>query len=199
MREKIASLVDQIRRCAADLDYLASEEEEGFDAGLEREEQKIAKRIERIAYALDELEKEEGLSLPELDELDDLEEEEVISSLEEELNEEVLDQNLEEEEMEEEEEEEKEEESADEEMEEEEVNRRTEILQARQAAQLKRAGLKKVACVCTKCGHEEKIAMKEDEINKLASDFKMHKGEVFGPECEKCPGELIPTYLFGKH
>ena len=140
MREKIASLVDQIRRCAADLDYLANEEEEGFVAGLEKEEQKIAKRIERIAYVLDEIEKEHDLSLPELDDLDDLEEEEILSSLENELN------GLEEEEAEMKEDDKEEEEDLydveDEDLcaEDEEIttsSRREEVLHERQAAQLK--------------------------------------------------------------
>jgi len=157
MKNKVASLINQIRKCAADLEYLAEEEELGFTAGIKEQEEKIAKRIERIAGEFESMD----LDVSSLDEDTSSEEEEVV---EEEVVEENEDDIL-----------------ADDGTEDEEKT-------VKEASQ----NYIKVACVCTRCNNKEVVAMTNNELNELKGDIEANSGEIFGPECEACEGELIP-------
>lgn len=189
MQNKIASLANQIRKCAADLEYLAEEEELGFDAGIEEAEKKIAMRIERIASEIDKLDtngkltaliKKAGWDLESMDDsFDDevLEDEEGYGMEDEDELEEV--DFLEEDE----------EGCASDKM------ASQKILEARQKA-IKMASLEKVATQCVECNHEEYVGMRKEELNSLIENVKNASTEVIGPDCEKCGGELLPKSLF---
>jgi len=163
MKNKVASLINQIRKCAADLEYLAEEEELGFTAGIKEQEEKIAKRIERIAGEFEDMD----LDISSLGENASSEEEEVVKEEEEVVEDEVV--------------EDEDEVLSDDGTEDEEKT-------VKEASQ----NYVKVACVCTRCNSKEVVAMTNDELGELKSDIETNSGEIFGPECEACDGELIP-------